>query len=276
MIQDDFKKRYTSVPVAIYRACREQGMEEVLAHQHREAEIISMTRGEADFYVRSQKYRVRTGDLLLIPPYALHRADEMSGEGVCYDCICLDFEVLCDAEWENGLEIHALIPKERPYAETLQKYVSAACTACERRERGWELETVGNLSLLFGLLKKNEPSVPNPKQGGKAEENFGQTVLTYLAENYAFPITSHELAGVLYLDYSYFCRLFKKVFGLCFSAYLLAYRLEKAGLMLLNTQKSVSEIAFSVGFNGCSYFSETFKARYGLSPRDYRNRRQRS
>ena len=47
-------------------------------------------------------------------------------------------------------------------------------------------------------------------------------------------------------------------------------RLEKGKSLLLDTEMHISEIAFILGFSTSSYFSERFKSKFGLSPRDYR------
>ena len=94
--------------------------------------------------------------------------------------------------------------------------------------------------------------------------------MTYIISNYSSGITSRDAAEALYMDYSHFCRLFKKNFGSCFTDYVLAYRLEKAKVYLKTSSLSVIEVAFRVGFNNCSYFCKAFKEHYGITPLAYR------
>lgn len=57
--------------------------------------------------------------------------------------------------------------------------------------------------------------------------------------------------------------------------YILAVRLERAAEMLRDCacrDRSITEIAFSCGFNSASHFSNAFRSCYGLSPREYRTR----
>lgn len=73
-------------------------------------------------------------------------------------------------------------------------------------------------------------------------------------------------------------RVLQKLFeaeGRTFSEYLLERRLERARQLLHNATldtKSVSSIAFDVGFGDLSYFNRTFKKRFGATPRDVRSR----
>lgn len=47
-------------------------------------------------------------------------------------------------------------------------------------------------------------------------------------------------------------------------------RLNRAYQMLMTTDRSVSEIAYQVGFSAPSYFTKCFKEEYGMLPGDVR------
>jgi quercetin dioxygenase-like cupin family protein len=73
MLNDEFKQRYTTIPFAIYKARDVNGAQEVITHYHREIELIAIIEGSAEFYINSKCYFAKKGDILIIPPYALHR-----------------------------------------------------------------------------------------------------------------------------------------------------------------------------------------------------------
>lgn len=59
------------------------------------------------------------------------------------------------------------------------------------------------------------------------------------------------------------------------SAYILRRRLEECAAQLRDPRwrhRSITQIAFSWGFNSAPHFARSFRARYGCSPSDYRNR----
>lgn len=273
MFRDEFKERYTTIPFAIYRAYCDHHAMEVISHQHREIELIAMTDGAANFYIDSHLRRVEAGDILVIPPYALHRAEISPNTLTSYFCICFDLNLLCDEELRSGLEENTLstthlIDRKKPYAKALADGIQNAYLACEQSKTGWELEAIGNMSLFFSILKKNACFTPKLKD--KHEKEFGKRTMAYITDNFSEPISSRTAAGALYITHSYFCRLFKKTFGCSFEKYILAYRLEKARLCLENTKMPVSQITFQTGFNSCSYFGKSFKEKYGVSPLAYR------
>ena len=98
-----------------------------------------------------------------------------------------------------------------------------------------------------------------------------KNVLTYIRNNYGEPITLDELAAVAGMSPRYFCRAFAALTGRTPIAYLNYYRIECACERLTLTDKSVTEIAFSCGFNDMSYFSRVFKQLKGTTPTAYRN-----
>ena len=67
-------------------------------------------------------------------------------------------------------------------------------------------------------------------------------------------------------------RFFKQTMGMPFTAYLNDYRLTLAAKSLLETHNAVLEIASECGFENLSYFNRMFKKKYGMTPREYRQK----
>lgn len=62
--------------------------------------------------------------------------------------------------------------------------------------------------------------------------------------------------------------------GMSASHFINQFRVDKAAKLLLSTRKTVSEIAFEVGFHDANYFSRIFTKIYSVSPGDYRKQKQ--
>lgn len=278
MFKDEFKERYTTIPFAIYKAYSLNGAKEVITHQHGEVELICMTEGAAVFYIDSQRYEIKAGDSLVIPPYALHRAQVVENVPTSYYCICFAPSLLCDEELRQGLEGQSVvlcnpIVKGTALGRQAGESIETAFLACERQMLGWELTATGNLSLLFGALKGGD--FFRQSTGASKDVNFGKDAMAYIIGNYAERISSRDAAEALYMDHSSFCRRFKRTFGTCFTDYVLSYRLEKAKVYLQTTERPITEIAFRVGFNDCSYFCKVFRERVGIPPLSFRKTRER-
>lgn len=79
-------------------------------------------------------------------------------------------------------------------------------------------------------------------------------------------LSIENIASSMHLDTSYIRRVFKKETGIKLSDYLTIIRMENARKLLIEKKITISEVAFSTGYNDASYFSKTFKKYYGYSP----------
>lgn len=68
------------------------------------------------------------------------------------------------------------------------------------------------------------------------------------------------------------CGIFQKYVNQSPNAYLIEYRLRNGIELLRTTDMTVTEICYEVGFNGPSYFSESFRKAFGCSPLEYRKK----
>lgn len=100
--------------------------------------------------------------------------------------------------------------------------------------------------------------------------------IDYIYEHLHERITVAILADTIGLNPSYLSTLFKKETGMAVSEYILDKRLETAETMLKYSDMSISEIASILSFSSQSHFTEAFKRRTGMTPREYRNRFFRS
>ena len=97
-----------------------------------------------------------------------------------------------------------------------------------------------------------------------------QVVMAYIRHHYHEKLTVKRLATLMHLSPSQFHTVFKKSIGTTPITYLINYRLSQAPAQLLNTKKSVAEIARSVGVADLAYFNKLFRKAYQISPTEYR------
>lgn len=94
--------------------------------------------------------------------------------------------------------------------------------------------------------------------------------LEYIKQNYNKKINVHLIAQTVNMSESHFHSVFKKAFGISPMAFLNKYRLSLAVEYLINTNKTITEIANLVGINDSVYFNKMFRKAYQLSPTEYR------
>lgn len=94
----------------------------------------------------------------------------------------------------------------------------------------------------------------------------------YINSHYKEQISLEQVAAQVYLNPEYFSRAFKAEVGQTFVNYLTDVRLKASVRLLENTALRVQDIAQQVGYYNASYFSTTFKKKYGMSPYEYRRK----
>ncbi|MFE2033379.1 helix-turn-helix domain-containing protein [Streptomyces scopuliridis] len=87
---------------------------------------------------------------------------------------------------------------------------------------------------------------------------------------YAQPLDVPALARIAHVSEAHFTRTFRATFGETPHRYLQRRRVERAMSLLRETDRSVTDICFQVGFGSPGTFSRTFRAIVGRSPRAYR------
>ena len=93
----------------------------------------------------------------------------------------------------------------------------------------------------------------------------------YIKEHYTDPeLSLLSVTKASFVSVSHFCAAFKSQTGKTFLEYVNRLRMEKAQEQLVFTDKSISEVALSVGYTDHRYFSVVFKNYCGMTPKEYR------
>ncbi|MEG0564536.1 helix-turn-helix domain-containing protein, partial [Anaerorhabdus sp.] len=83
-----------------------------------------------------------------------------------------------------------------------------------------------------------------------------------------------ELAKISYINKYYLVHSFKKYAGMTPINYLNYKRLKEACMLLRTTNHSIAQIASIIGMSSQSYFCQSFKKQYQMSPNEYRKQSQ--
>ena len=103
------------------------------------------------------------------------------------------------------------------------------------------------------------------------EQAFIQQAKEYIAKNYEKNISLTDISEHVYLNPSYFSRIFKQQCGINVVDYVNKVRVDVAKELLRNTNMKIVDVAEKVGFNSSGYFSNVFRRYTGGNPKDYRN-----
>lgn len=104
----------------------------------------------------------------------------------------------------------------------------------------------------------------------KKSQTMIEKVKQFVHANYKYDITRTEVSASVYLTPEYLAKIFKKETGINIKDYINQYRVDKAKILLVQTDLKISDIAAEVGFDNFSYFTTVFKKMTGLTPNEYR------
>ena len=156
-----------------------------------------------------------------------------------------------------------------PWQHELWELIEKIDALCDRRPQGWQLEVKGYLFLFFAILtrhaKKGAERKTPPASLGKIKQ-----IVKYTEDHFSENISLADMADLAGYSKAHFMRFFKANMGRPFTAWLNDYRLSMAARMLRLTSDDILSIAGKSGFGNLSYFNRLFKARYGMTPREYR------
>jgi YesN/AraC family two-component response regulator len=209
------------------------------------------------------------------------------------DLIVLEY----DYPVKQSLEVLTNLKKEYPSIPVimLTEQHSEELAVWAFRARAWDffvkpLEQDKLLACVDAILeiknkyknqeKRKAVTPPNIKPVDTRFKNINEEYLaitpaiSFLESNYEKKITENTLATLCGMNPFRFSRCFKKEIGLTFQEYLVRLRIREALRLLGNPNASITDIAFTVGFNDTSYFSRTFKKYLNQSPSEFRSLQQ--
>ena len=103
-----------------------------------------------------------------------------------------------------------------------------------------------------------------------ADQGYLSQAVSYIEANYAQDLQVNQIAEMLGINRSYFCRIFKQQLGISPQDYIVSYRLEQAERLLTTSNLTQKEIALRVGYPDVYALSRMFKRRYGIAPGHFR------
>lgn len=97
--------------------------------------------------------------------------------------------------------------------------------------------------------------------------------MEYIETHFCEDISLVKVSAHIHLSPTYFSRIFKKTVGLGFADFLANMRLKVAKQRLRNSTETIEQIAEALSFSSSSYFSSVFKKYEGVTPSEYRAKR---
>ena len=153
---------------------------------------------------------------------------------------------------------------------TLKDYISEMLKLNEM-DYSNELKLEGLLYFFMSKLVETRKDVFNQK-AYKSAELYLEKSIEFIENNYSNNIKINDIASYIGINRSYLTHIFKKNINISPQDFLVNYKIDKACILLQNTDLSIKVVAKSIGYSDPLTFSKIFKKVKGESPKIYRER----
>ncbi len=244
--------------------------------------LYYVTEGSAKMELRGRCYELKPNHLYLIPPFVTHSC-------ICNSRFCHYYLHIYEEStqnlfdfWELPFELAAddvdmklvnrlcemnpfmRLPQSNPATYDNEMSLKNELLRNKQRTFGDRLESRGILFMLVSrFISQAKPISCNL-------DSRIEDALKYICEHLYENANINMIADHVCLSNDHFIRLFKTEMGVTPLQYINRKKIEKAQLLLLSGDFSVKNVAYTLGFEDCSYFNRLFKKMVGTTPQEYR------
>ncbi len=254
-----------------------------VSHWHEDLEFIVIKKGKMTYNVNGELFTLTKDRGIIVNSRQLHYGFSREHQECEFICILFSPELLRGNTW---------------FYQSLITYVTenAACPCVLLDRCGWQAAILNKLEELYESYEHDpDPAKALPcfdlvegflfilkilfqnldrEQARHTRESAElvplRAMICYIEAHYASRITLAAIAAAGACCKSKCSLLFRKYLHDTPITYVTRFRLRKSLVPLLDSDRSITDIAYEHGFGGASYYCETFQRYYGISPLQYR------
>lgn len=248
-----------------------------MEHSHDFIEICYVGVGAGTHYIQNRTLSVKQGDIFFLPVGTHHVFRPISANKqhtlVVYNCIFIPsflakvlntfpieddmMQLYSGPEWlqfrdQHG-QFHRLFQKLHDEYTAQKPSFEAALYMCV-------------FELLLYMHRLDAERMTNHQ----AKFTGIETALHFVHTEFAKPITLKSIAEQLGIGERQFQRVFKCYTGMTFIEYVQHIRIREANHLISTTDRKISDIANTVGYQDMKFFNHIYKKKTGVTPREFR------
>ena len=263
--------------IIITRATRDPDFEMSETHAHEEYEIYYLVSGKCRFFIHDTLYDMHMGDFAMLRSGVFHKNSATGKDSMQKINIYLTGKQLKSLFGRHDARMRSVFDTPHIISgldinDTVRAIMNNIENESIRRDDLSEFSTEVYVRELLVLLYRYINSDKYPK--GIHSRTMTEIAARYIVEHYQSNISLEDISRYMHLSPEYFSKKFKQDTGIGFREYLVKIRLRHSVELLAETDMSITDIAFSCGFNSSNYFSNTFTKAFGTSPVRYRAARR--
>lgn len=253
-------------------------------HTHTYTELIVILEGSGQHLSDYGTFAMKPGTVLTVPPPIVHEMKNMQSLRLYVlkfdltQLIAYDYDLKNDPAFRS-LFIHCPVTPQTMglisplVLETRQlEHVVRLCDVIfqefQERKSGYKVMIRTHLLALTAYLSRcflPEETVLS------AQMQKILPSISYMEDHLDQSIRMKELADLVFLSTRQYDRIFKEVYGVCPSKYLTELRLNRACQLIASGKYPLGQLWELCGFTDTPFFYRKFKARFGMTPKQYQN-----
>lgn len=225
-------------------------------------ELMIVTEGELKIGDENENYSVRAGEYLIMSPTRYQHGTE--------ECKCRFFWLHFSAP---ALPASLSLPPQGKFSdgEKIARIMKALFLAESEKHGGLRSGYLAT-ELLFEVASQNDEIQPSAAPPDSAHA-LCERVKGLISSKLFSELRVKEIADELGYHEKYLSAVFRKTEGITLKSYLTKRRMEEAKRILLETNFTVAEVAYCLNFDDPHNFSRFFKHEEGVTPSEFRNRK---
>ncbi|MGE8080177.1 AraC family transcriptional regulator [Peribacillus loiseleuriae] len=262
----------------------------IMQHRHEYIEIVYVLEGSFLQEIKGKQVEMKQGDLCILDKNVTHSSLPLAASDVAVNIILtpeffdgIFMHLLSDDNYMSNFIINSLYSKSKTH-NYLKHHVEHGSTIkvildnllfeyFSSDTRSWAAIN-GYLLILFTELSRE--NIDNTGEFVKGEhKKVKDNILNYIRKRYK-DTNLKKMADYFHFHPSYLSSLIKKEFGKNLIDLLTEVRMSEACNLLKNTDMTIENIIFKIGYSNVSYFYKLFKKTYGVTPTEYKNRFKKS
>ena len=237
-------------------------------HWHTSIEIFAVLEGHLEFFMNKEEYPLKAGEQLIINSNEIHsiRAVEKN------KTVVLQIPL---KQFENYFTAQRFIrfrSQDEAADVKLASLIKKLYQVYTARDVGYEFRTMSLFYEIMYMLVKNYRLTEVHEKEIRHSRRLDalSKITTYMREHYNEDLKLSDLAGTFGYSDAYLSRMFQKYAKVNYKTYLQDIRMAYAYRDLMNTDRTISQIALDNGFCSSRGFSGEFQKRYGILPSEMR------
>ncbi len=264
-------------------------MHRIRWHWHPEIEVLLITSGEITLAIDNKETHLKEGQGIIINQNVMHSVQPAGQRTDCclysamfdpsflfgYGNTLLSGKYLSPVLNSPALKI-LFLDGQDPLSCKLMEHIHDVVSVNMNKPYGYELTTKSLLCQFWVKLLEHitqQAAATGQPHSLSLDEIRVKDAILYIESHYAEQITLEQIAFSVHISKSECCRCFKRVLQFTPIEYLMRYRILKAATLMQDNDpayRTISDLAFSVGFNNVSYFNKVFKQYIKCTPSEYK------